>query len=261
MNPIFEVREMTAGYRRPVVSELSFSVNAGELVGILGRNGEGKTTLLRGITGQAKRFSGQIKVNGYDYTKLSVKKQAALVSVLPQKTYLPEGVTVKEILQMGCYARRRVFEALSPANQEKIKLSAKKLDVLQFLEKDCSKLSVGQQQMVLLCRMFIQDTPVMLLDEPNTALDYSNTQKFFKILKDLVSQHQKAGILVVHDPEIALRWCDRLLILDRGEIVCDLHINLSGEEEIQNALQKLYPQIQVKQNPFFKGYFCYMKED
>lgn len=260
MEPFFEVRNLTVGYHHPIVSNISFSVSAGELLGILGRNGQGKTTLLRGITGDAKRFSGEIWINGDDCTKLSVKKRASLQSLLPQKTYIPQGMAVQEVLEMGCYPSRQLFQSLSSADREKISLAAKRLGITTFLKSDCSKLSIGQQQMVLLCRMLIQDTPIMLLDEPNAALDYDNTQMLFKTLRALVQEKRKIGILVLHDPETALRWCDRLLILDHGILLQDLHVESASEDQIQEALQQLYPQIQVRKNPFYNGYSCYLQE-
>ena len=261
MTPIFEVQALTVGYHRPIVSNISFSVNRGELVGILGRNGHGKTTLLRGITGDAKRFFGGIRINGQDCTNISTKKRAAFLSLLPQKSYIPQGITVQEILEMGCYPNHGIFQTISAKDREKISLAAERLNLVPLLKQDCSKLSMGQQQMVLLCRMMVQDTPVMLLDEPNAALDYYNTQILFQTLRALVQEGNKAGVLVLHDPEMALHWCDRLLILHEGKLIQDLHIAQSEEQQIQTALQQLYPKIQVRKSPFHQGYFCYLQEE
>ncbi len=259
MEPLFEVRNLTAGYQQPVVSEVSFSLNAGELVGILGRNGQGKSTLLRGITGEAKRFSGDVWIQGRNCTHLRAKQRAALLSVLPQKTELPAGVSTEEILEMGCNPYRRLFSALTGAERRRVHTEADRMGLLDLLDQDCSKLSVGQQQMVLLCRMLVQNTPVMLLDEPNAALDYANAQRLFSTLRRLVQETQKAGVLVLHDPETALRWCDRLLILRDGRLDRDLHLSSCGAEEIEQTLRRLYPDICVRENPYYAGYFCYLQ--
>ncbi|WP_461811804.1 ABC transporter ATP-binding protein [Faecalimonas sp.] len=260
MDPIFRVEHLTVGYQNPIISDASFDVNEGELVGIIGRNGQGKTTLLRGLTGDAKRFSGKIYVNEKDITKISVKQQAKMISVLPQKTNIPEGVTVEEILEMGCYASKPFFARINAKDKERIKHIAKVFHVAEFLEKECFKLSAGQQQMVLMCRMFIQNTPVMLLDEPNAALDYSNEQLLLDFLRRLVKEYKKVGILVIHDPEAALKWCDSLVIINDGKIAEKIDIKDSSKEQLQKALQILYPNIQVEKNPFCEGYICYLKE-
>lgn len=260
MKPIFEVKNLTAGYNTPIISDISFAVNSGEIVGIIGKNGQGKTTLLRGITGTAKRFSGEIFINGQNCVKLSPKKQATLLSLLSQKTLIPEGVTVRDILEMGCYPHHSIFEGITAEEKNNIRHTAEKLGVFNFYENDCSKLSIGQQQMVFLCRMLVQNTPVMLFDEPNSALDYSNTRMLFKILNNVIKEDNRAGILVIHDPEIVLQWCDRMLVIDNGKLVENINIKLSNELEIQKALNHLYPEIKVKINPFNGQYFCYFEE-
>lgn len=259
MEQIFRIENLTAGYGKPVISEASFGVNPGEVAGIIGRNGGGKTTLLRGIAGEAKRFSGKIYVKDRDITKIPVKQQAELISILPQKTYIPEGITVEEVLEMGCYASKGLFERISIQDRKRIRTAAGMFGIQELLYKECAKLSAGQQQMVLMCRMFVQDTPVMLLDEPNAALDYSNSHMFFSFLRRMVKEHKKAGILVIHDPEAALRWCDLLLVIGQGRILKKIDIRSAGKEELQQALQLLYPDIQVRENPFCQGYICYLE--
>lgn len=260
MGALFEVSCLTVGYQHPVVTQVSFSVRAGELVGILGRNGEGKSTLLRGMTGDAKRFSGKVWVDGVDCTRLSVKKRAALLSVLPQKTDIPQGVSTEEILEMGCYPKRRLFRSRTEADRRNLRQEAERMGLGAWLERDCAKLSAGQQQMVLLCRMLVQDTPVMLLDEPNAALDYANAQTLFATLRELVHEKNKAGVVVLHDPELALRWCDRLLILHDGALYQDLDLARCSQAEIEQTLRRLYPEICVRENPYSKGYFCYLQD-
>ncbi len=259
MGVFFEVSHLTVGYQHPVVSDVSFSVQAGELVGILGRNGQGKSTLLRGIIGDARRFSGEVRVNGVDCTHLSAKKRAALLSALPQKTEIPAGVSAEEILEMGCYPTRRLFQGLTEVNRTKIREEAERMGLTELLEQDCSKLSIGQQQMVLLCRMLVQDAPVMLLDEPNASLDYANAQTLFSTLRELVHRKNKAGVLVLHDPETALRWCDRLLILHDGALYRDIDLAQCSVEQMEQTLRRLYPNICVRENPYHEGYFCYLQ--
>ena len=260
MEPIFEVCHLSAGYDTPIVSDIFFSVSSGEVVGILGRNGHGKTTLLRGITGDAKRFSGEIWIDGKDCTTLTAKRLATFLSVLPQRTQILEGITVEEILKMGCYPRQGFLQALSDEEQKKMIHASERLGIAELLDQDCAKLSQGQQQMVLLCRMLIQDTPVMLLDEPDAALDYYNQHLLFQILKRLIREEKKAGILVLHNPETALQWCDRLLILNQGVLLQDFNTASADEIQIQEFLQILYPDIQVRTNPFYKGFVCYLQD-
>lgn len=255
---IFKIENITAGYKEPIVKNINFCLKEKEFVGVLGRNGQGKTTLLKAITGEIKRFSGSVFIDDEDITKISVKKGARYISVLPQKTIIPQGLSVLEILEMGLYPRENIFYSKTKENSEKIRTAAQKLKIERFLNEDCSHLSIGQQQMVLICRLLIQNTPIMLLDEPNAALDFSNSQSLFKNLKELVMNKNKAALLVLHDPETALRFCDRILILDNGEIKKDIDIKFCTEKEIETALRILYPQIKVRKNPYHTGYICFL---
>lgn len=260
MGCVLEVENLSAGYQRPIVSDVHIQVQAGELVGILGRNGLGKTTLLRGITGDARRFSGTVRIGGTDCSGLSVKKQARLLAVLSQKTQIPPGITTRDILEMGCYAGNRLWGGISAENRKKIAFWSEKLEIGPLMEKDCSRLSAGQQQMVMLCRLLVQDTPVMLLDEPNTALDYFNTHRLFQILRSVAREQKKAVLAVLHDPEAALRWCDRLLLMDRGRIITTLQPAESDEDTLTEALRLLFPGIRVRKAPDTGGYFCYIED-
>lgn len=257
---IFKAKNLTVGYTFPVISDISFSVDEGEVIGIIGENGQGKTTLLKGITGDAKVFSGFAMVENTDVFKLSAKKRAKLISVLPQKAQIPDGISVREILEMGLYPSQFFFSTPSEESKNRIEKISEKLNISRFLDKDCSLLSAGQQQMVLLCRMFVQDTPLMLLDEPNSSLDYYNTRLLFKTLRLSVQEYKKGALLVLHDPETALSYCDRLLILKDGALLRDLSLKDVSEEEIQSAFQLLYPDLQIRKNPYKDGYFCYWKE-
>ena len=243
MEPVLEVRGLTLGYRTPLVKEISFALMPGEMVGILGRNGCGKTTLLRGICGGVRRFSGEVRVLGRDCGKLSQKERARRMAVLPQQTWILEGITVREVLAMGRYPYGSPF--LTRADQERIREAAAVFGVEEKLEEDCSRLSQGQRQLVLLAEILVQDTPVMLLDEPDTALDYDNAYAMFDSLQDLVREREKGALLVLHDPERALRWCDRLLLLKDGEQAAALCTREADAHQVQAALRKLYPKIQV----------------
>ena len=243
MEPLLEVRELTLGYRAPLVEGISFSLMPGEMVGILGRNGCGKTTLLRGIAGGVRRFSGQVFVQGEECGALSHKERARRMAILSQQTWIMEGITPREVLAMGRYPYGSPF--FTRADESHIREAAAVFGVEDKLEEDCSHLSQGQRQLVLLAEILVQDTPVMLLDEPDTALDFDNTYTMFYSLRKLVTQRQKGALLVLHNPEQALRWCDRLLLLSHGRQVGVISPKDADASTIQAALRELYPKIHV----------------
>ncbi len=257
MEPLFEVRNLSVGYDAPLLQKITFSAYAGEVIGILGRNGCGKTTLLRGLSGSIHRFSGEIFVTGKACTAINPRQQAAHISVLPQQTEILEGISAWQLIEMGRYPYGGLFRNAGEGDRKIIEQNAELLGITDLLNADCARLSQGQRQLVLLCRLLVQDTPVMLLDEPNAALDYDNTFAMFRILRDVVKKQNKTALLVLHDPELALAHCHRLLTVKDGRLCCDLPLAQAGVASVEKALGQIYPNVIVRKDPF-NGYFrCY----
>ncbi len=257
---MLEVKNLTLGYDTPLLKDITFSAQSGQVIGILGRNGCGKTTLLRGLAGSIRRFSGEVWVDGRNCTAMSPRVQAKYRGVLAQHTQIMEGILAREILEMGRYPHSSAFRDLDREGAKKIEECARLLGISHLLDHDCGKLSQGQRQLVLLGRLMVQDTPLMLLDEPNSALDYDNSHTMFAIVRRLVRQQSKTALVVLHDPELALRYCDRLLLLKDGTICQDLAPGEAGEEAITAALGQLYPNVIVRRDPFDGHFRCYSKE-
>lgn len=114
---------------------------------------------------------------------------------------------------------------LRPAGEDgrrRVAQAARQFGLEELLDTDCAALSEGQRQMVHLGRAVVQDAPILLLDEPNSALDFYNTQLLFQTVGELIRTQRKAGLVVLHDPALALTWCRRLLLLRRGELVGEI---------------------------------------
>ncbi len=258
MEALFEVKNLSVGYDAPLLQDVSFALSPGEVVGILGRNGCGKTTLLRGLSGGIRCFSGQVLVSGRDCNAMPLRQRAACISVLPQHTQVLEGISVRQLLEMGRYPHGSLLGGMGAGDTAIITQTAETLGIAHLLDADCAKLSQGQRQLALLGRLLVQDTPVMLLDEPNAALDYDNTFAMFRILRQVVKQQKKAALLVLHDPELALSQCHRLLIVANGSLRHDLCPAQAGLAATEAALQEIYPHITLKQDPFNGQLRCYM---
>ncbi len=254
---LLEVQNLSVGYRKPILEDISFCAEAGTVVGILGRNGCGKTTLLRGMAGSIRRFSGELLVDGKRCTAMTVRQQAEQIAVLPQQTPLLPGICARDVLNMGRYPYEGIFTPPAKSCPDQIKEAAKLCGITHLLDRDCAQLSQGQRQLVLLARCLVQDTPVLLLDEPNSALDFDNTHAVFGLLRELVQQKRKTALMVLHDPELALQYCHRLLILKDGALMNDLSLAYAEQAEIETALQRLYPTIQVRKDPVSGLFRCY----
>ena len=249
---VLTIDRLSAGYRRRrVLEQLSLTVDAGEILAVLGENGCGKTTLLRAIQGSLPLADGTITVNGVDLAGLSTRRRAALVTTMGQDLSAEAGLTGMDRIEMGFYPSKGLFGRLTERERETIRTMADSFGILPLLERDLSAMSTGERQMITLLRAAVQDTPVLLLDEPASALDFNRTERLFSLLRRLADRG-KAIVIVLHDPTQALRHADKLLIMTCPPVILR---NLREEppERLEPLLRKLYPNLRIHRNPWF----CY----
>lgn len=117
--------------------------------------------------------------------------------------------------------------------------------------RDFGHLSGGQKQLILLARCMVQDAPAMLMDEPDSALDFVNRHMVLEKIRDLIHREQKAGLITLHDPNFAMAYCDRLILLERGEICGEVNMHTADAEEVQRTLARIYGEICIL--PYQRG--------
>lgn len=259
---ILEVNDLIAGYSRPILHNISFAIERGECIGIIGHNGCGKTTLFRVLTGGAKQFSGTIQINGRDICKLSMRKRAELLACMTQQSEgsPSNGLRAIDMIEMGYYARKGFLYSLNRSEKNRIEHLADRFGMTSLLFRDLEKMSGGERQMIALMRTVVQDTPVLLLDEPSGSLDFSNTYRLFDMLRDLCKNDGKTVVAVLHDPTLALRFCSRILLMEHGRIIASVTPKQTEVETIQKIFRRLYPTICVGYDTVSGQYFCYSEE-
>ncbi|MBR4961379.1 MAG: ABC transporter ATP-binding protein [Clostridia bacterium] len=246
-----DIRNMTVGYGRNTVwQDFSLQMHAGEIIVLLGRNGCGKTTLLKALQGNIPLRSGSIHINGIDLASLSVRRRASLVTTMPQEIPVEAGLLGIDYLEMGYYPVRGPFGSLTAGDREKIAELADIFGTASLLAKDLSEMSAGERQMLSLMRTAVQDTPVLLLDEPASALDFNRTARLFSMLKTLAARG-KCILAVLHDPTAALRVGSRVLCLGDGICLADLEPAKTPPDVLEHTLQKLYPTLRLHTDPLF----------
>ena len=257
MSVLLEVSQLSAGYLDYVVNDVSLTLESGELVGLLGRNGCGKSTLLKGIMGNCPLQKGHVYVLKQDSFQMNIKKRAQYLSMLTQRNTMIEGLSLREMIAFGDYASSSFFQYKK--QNEKIEKLAQDYHIRELLDKDYTILSEGQKQLAQLSRLAMQDTPVILLDEPDNALDFDNRHFIFQMIQKTIINQKKAGLVVIHDPLIALMYCQRILLMDKGQIVDEIIPNKQTCEEISSQLQKLYPHMIIKKDQDLQQYYCCIK--
>jgi sodium transport system ATP-binding protein len=212
---MIRVCELTKQFGMPpheimAVDNLSFTVQAGEVFGLLGVNGAGKTTTLRIILGLLEPDSGYAEVNGFRSSEHAneVKSRVGLIST---SAGLYQWLTPREVLHFFSDLYGLTPEVAAGNIQRLIQL----FELTPFLDRRCGLLSTGQKQRVNLARSLVHDPPVILLDEPTRGLDVFGCQVVFDFLAEL-KQQQKSIILCTHRVEEAERVCDRFGLMHAG---------------------------------------------
>lgn len=201
--------------KKSVLTDVNLDIKRGSLTALIGLNGAGKSTLLGCLSKQYNITKGDIKVNGKKISDYSYREYAKVVSLVPQlSSVYRTGSQVRDFLVEG---RTPYLSAFSVPGIEEYQFSEKiahTIGISDYLGSDFSKLSGGQQQMVLLARALIQDTPILLLDEPMSALDLKNQSFMLKMIQQLSNQG-KTVIFSTHNPNHALMLdCDVVLLYD-----------------------------------------------
>lgn len=246
MNPLLKLNDFSVSYgKKEIVSGVDLELEEGEFCALLGLNGSGKTTLLRGICGLLPHVSGECEILGENCIRLHEYQRARRMSFIPQVSSEVDGITVWEVVLMGCNPYLRLFESPSDVQRKKAVRILEKLGLDQWREKEFSILSQGQKQLVILARTLMQDTPVLLMDEPDSALDFCNRHMVLGKIRDTVHREKKAGLITLHDPNFAMNYCDRIVLLKNGHICSEIRMEKADCEEIQNKLAAVYGQVEI----------------
>lgn len=198
-----------------VLHDISFDVPDGTLVNVLGPNGVGKSTLFRCILGLNAGYTGTIEVNGKDIRRLSIRERAREISYIPQ-THAPvydyevldvvlmaTGADLKMLCDPGRSQRNRAHEALE------------RVGIEDFAHRMYTRLSGGEQQLVLVARALAQNANTIIMDEPTSALDYGNTMRVLSCVRQLARE----GLSIVqstHNPDHAFLYSDKTLVIKDG---------------------------------------------
>ncbi|MCK5099821.1 MAG: ABC transporter ATP-binding protein, partial [Desulfobacteraceae bacterium] len=183
------VNNISVGYGKiPVLSNISLRVNSGSICGLMGRNGSGKTTLLRCISGLLKPMRGEIIIMGKNIKKLSRSKIARMISVVPQTSFSPFSFSCIDMVLMAGASRIKSWSVPSKKERLKAVRILEEAGINHLAQRAFNSISGGERQLVMLARGLFQDTPVMLLDEPNSHLDFTNQHRIMTLMQELVKK-------------------------------------------------------------------------
>ena len=208
---MFEARLSASYGKKQVLRDISFCLPEG-VTALLGRNGSGKSTLLHCIAG-ALPFEGSVKLDGKELKGLPAREKAKLLSILPQMLPSPD-LPAEEVVGFG---RSPYSARLSAKEREEVAAAMQKLGIGKLTGRRVSTLSGGEKQKVFLAMLLVQDTPLVLLDEPTTYMDLPFKSVFFSVLQELKAKN-KTVLFVSHDLSDGIFASDHVLVLEEGGI-------------------------------------------
>ncbi len=246
MRERLSVERLRCGYRdRTVVRDATFSVAEGEFCALLGLNGCGKTTLIRTICGAIPPQGGVCRVDGEDCTAMDERQRALRISYIPQRGSLIVGRTVMDVVLMGHNVHLGLLDSPGRAHRRSAEEALALLGLEGFGDRDYGRLSEGQKQLAILARALVQDAPVMVMDEPDSALDFVNRHMVLSKICQILRGQGRAGLISLHDPNFALTYCDRLVLMRGGEIWGELSPRTASVQELTASLSEIYGDVQV----------------
>lgn len=219
---------------KSILSEINIETSTGSLIGIIGPNGAGKSSLLKMLSGYLTPTTGCVELFNDNISQLSSKQRASKLSYLPQSTRVEFPYRVSELASLGLVGHRGTQ---SDARQ-KIDEVLEQLEILHLKDRDASGLSGGEQQLVHLARILLQNSQVVLLDEPCANLDIGHEAQLMNILHSLATLEGKTVVVALHNLNTAAEFCDRLVLMNSGTLIAD-----GAPETVltQERLQALYP--------------------
>lgn len=247
MGNTLSVNNLFAGYgEKAVISGFSFESGPGELTGIIGSNGSGKSTLLRGLCGLIPAgVKGDVFYGDKNLSALSARKKALFLSFIPQRSGISVSMPVMDVVLMGFNPELGLLEKPGKIREEKALAALSEAGLSGKEKDDYLTLSEGQKQLCMLARLFAADRPVWILDEPESALDFGARYRMLRLLKEKIRRTGGTAVLALHDPQLALSCCSRLVFLKDGKCTGVLEPGREPDTIMEQKLSELYGPVSV----------------
>jgi len=201
-----------------ILKNVSVNFHEGSFYGIIGPNGSGKTSLLRHMMKRIEPEKQELQLKGQDIHDVRQRDLAREMSWVPQNTSIDVNYTAYQIVMMGRSPYLRPFQIESKGDLKLVQEAMEQTNSWQFRNKAFHTLSGGEAQRVIAARAIAQDTPIIILDEPVSHLDIRHQKELMETMRLLNKKKGKTILAVLHDLNLAARYCDKLILLDKGEI-------------------------------------------
>lgn len=248
---MIEIKNVSLSYdKRVVLKDVSLNLKEKSFIGIIGKNGTGKSTLLKAITGLLKPLKGNIFIDNEDVYKMKKNVLAKKISFMPQTMQFDFSFNVKDFVMFGRYPYINMFNLATKDDVRIVEDIMSFTQTTEFAARNINELSGGEKQKVLLAQTLVQQTDIVALDEPTSHLDIGSQATIFKLLRMLNEQYNKTIITTVHDLNLAGEFCSDIILLDDHKI-----LNFGSADKVLNYkdIEKVYNiNVVVHTNPVSK---------
>jgi len=245
---MIEIKSIYAGYgNKEVLKGVNLSICKGSFTGIIGKNGAGKSTLLKTLCGLLKPVLGSVFVNCVDMRSFSKKEFARQLAFMPQNTAVSFPFSVAEFVLLGRYPYMNVLKMASQKDKDAVEEVLKFTRISELAQRNITELSGGERQKAFIAQTIVQETEIMVFDEPTSHLDIGGQNDILELLDTLNKKRGKTIVATLHDLNAAGEFCDTLVLMEDGEIK-----NSGKPEDVLNYtdIEKVYDTtVVVKTNP------------
>ena len=230
-------QSLSLGYgSRILIDSLSATVKSGELTALVGRNGTGKSTLLRAITGLGERIGGDILLGDKPIDSLSTAELATMVAFVTTDKVRIANLRCRDVVALGRAPYTNWIGRMQEQDEEIVMRSMELVGMSDYADKTMDRMSDGECQRIMIARALAQQTPIILLDEPTAFLDMPNRYELCTLLQRLAHEEQKCILFSTHELDIALALCDSIALISPPQ----LHL-LPTEEMVKSGyIEKLF---------------------
>ena len=260
---LFCAEHINAGYgKKQIVRDVSFSLECGCIMGIVGANGSGKTTLLKALCGVLPH-EGRCFAEGAELEKMTARHIARLCSYIPQRSGINIDIPALDVVLMGFNPHLGIFERPTAAMKLEAAAALEKVGLSDRAEDSFLQLSEGQKQLCILARTLVSGSRVLMLDEPESALDFRRRYVMLELIREWVCAAHGGAIVTLHDPMLALNCCDRLLLMENGEAAGIISPREDSAAKIEEQLGRIYGPLSLHRcgNRSGREFLVMLKED
>ncbi len=201
-----------------IASAINFNAFSGELIGLVGANGIGKSTLIRTLTRIQKPLTGSITIENKLLTAYKPHQLATKLSLVLTEKNFSRNLTVFELVALGRQPYTNWMGTITHKDKHLVIKALEQTNTLNLADKKCSELSDGQLQKVLIARAIAQDTPIIVLDEPTTHLDMYHKAYILKLLQRIAKASNKTILFSSHEINLAIQLCDKMLVMNNDQV-------------------------------------------